>query len=155
MEPIESTREATIATRKMGEKTALLEQLKKTPIIQIACDKSGVSRASYYRWRKEDVEFAKQADEAINHGTDLVSEMAESQLLAAIRDRNLTAIIFWLKHRHAAYRTRIEVEGSVNTIQELSPEQKELVRKALELTGVNLNPPSPPYENPETPAESV
>ncbi len=75
----------------------------------------------------------------MKHGSDLVSDMAESQLLAAIRDRNLTAILFWLKHHHPVYRTRVEIEGTVNTIQELSPEQKELVRKALELTGINLS----------------
>jgi ACT domain-containing protein len=37
------------------EKDALLEQLKKTPIIQIACEKIGLSRTTYYRWYQADL----------------------------------------------------------------------------------------------------
>ncbi|MBP6944492.1 hypothetical protein KBD61_01340 [Patescibacteria group bacterium] len=133
METIEDGRAATIAARKAGEKSVLLEQLKKTPIVQIACEKASVSRASYYRWRKEDTEFSEAADLAIRHGSDLVNDMAESQLMAAIRDRNLTAIIFWLRHHHPKYSQKIELLGNLTINQEeLTPEEEALVRRVLE-----------------------
>lgn len=119
---------------KRANKTLLLEQLKKTPIVQIACEKAGVGRATYYRWRKEDPDFAKTADEAISEGSFLVNDMAESQLMSAIRDRNLTAIIFWLKHHHPKYATRVEVSGRIEHLrQELTEEEKQLVERALRL----------------------
>lgn len=120
-------------------KEALLEQLRKTPIIQIACEKLNISRMSFYRWKAEDKEFAAKVDEALLDGQLLVNDLAESQLISAVKDRNMTAILAWLKHHHPAYKTRVEIEGTVNTIQELSPEQKELVKKALELANLTLN----------------
>lgn len=119
-------------------KEALLEQLRKTPIVQIACEKLGISRWTFYRWKKEDADFAKKVDEAVFDGRLLVNDLAESQLIGAVKDRNFAAIMYWLKHHHPSYKTRVEIEGTVNTIQELSPEQKKLVRKALELADLSL-----------------
>jgi len=130
-------------------KQLFLEQLKKTPIVQIACEKLGVSRASFYRWRSEDAAFAKQADEATLEGHLLVNDLAESQLIGAVKDRNLQAIMYWLKNHHKDYRNRLEIEGTLNTITELSDEQKELVKKALELTGVKFQP----YDQQESKSE--
>ncbi len=130
-------------------KQLFLEQLKKTPIVQIACEKLGVSRASFYRWRAEDAAFAKQADEATLEGHLLVNDLAESQLIGAVKDRNLQAIMYWLKHHHKDYRNRLEIEGTLNTITELSDEQKALVKKALELTGVKFQP----YDQQESKSE--
>lgn len=102
----------TTAKRQAKNKDKLLEQLAKTPIVQIACEKTGVSRATYYRWRQEDEEFAKSADKAISYGNALMNDMAESQLLSLIKDKHPTAIIFWLKHHHPAYVPKIEVSAT-------------------------------------------
>src|SRR3990167_8411930 len=93
-------------------KGLLLDELKNTPIVQIACNKAGVGRATYYRWRKEDPSFAGQADETLGEGVLLINDVAESQLIYAIKDKNLGAIIFWLKSHHPAYKTKMEVKGS-------------------------------------------
>ena len=119
-------------------KNAIIEQLRKTPIIQIACEKLNISRMSFYRWKNEDEEFARKIDEALLDGHLLVNDLAESQLISAIKDRNMSAVMSWLKHHHPSYRTKVHIEGTVNTIQELSDEQKELVRKALALAKLNL-----------------
>lgn len=119
-------------------KETLLEQLRKSPILQIACEKLNIHRMSVYRWRKEDPEFDKAIEGALFDGQLLVNDLAESQLISAVKDRNMHAIMAWLKHHHPAYRTKVQIEGTVNTIQELSPEQKELVRRALELANVPL-----------------
>lgn len=123
----------TIEARIVDNKALLVEQLKKLPIVQIACEKTGIGRATYYRWRKDDKDFAKLADEAIFAGVQLVNDMAESQLLTSIKNNHMTGIIFWLKHRHKAYSTRVELTGSLKTSTELTEEQKELLSKAVNL----------------------
>ncbi|OFX81532.1 MAG: hypothetical protein A2X20_06190 [Bacteroidetes bacterium GWE2_40_15] len=120
-------------------KNQLLEQLSKTSIVQIACEKTGISRASFYRWKEEDVDFAKKADEAILTGRLLINDLAESQLIHAVKDRNMNAIMYWLRHHHEDYRNRLELETKVNTIFELSPEQKTLVEQALKLADLTLD----------------
>lgn len=125
--------------KKSDETKALfLEQLKKIPIVQIACEKLGVGRATFYRWKQEDDEFAKQVATAIFDGRLMVNDLAESQLIGAVKDRDMRAIMYWLKHHHTDYKTRVELEGTINTIHELTDEQKELVKNALTLAGVTL-----------------
>lgn len=121
-------------------KELFLEQLKKIPIIQIACEKLGISRASFYRWKQEDTDFAEATDKAILEGYFLVNDLAESQLIGAVKDRNMQAIMYWLKHHHKDYKNKLELEGTVNTVQELSSEQKALVKQALEFAGINIHP---------------
>lgn len=100
--------ESTIIKRQNKKKKCLLELLVKTPIVQFACDKSGVGRATYYRWRKDSKEFTKLSDQALKEGNLLINDMSEAQLLSLIKDKNITAIIFWLKHHHPAYTQKIE-----------------------------------------------
>jgi hypothetical protein len=49
----------------------------------------------------------------------------------------MTGIIFWLKHHHPAYATRVEITAT-NKNQEinLTDEQKELLNKALEMAAL-------------------
>ncbi len=137
----DNTPETSIQKRMDINKELLIDQLKKTPIVQIACEKTGVGRATYYRWRKEDSEFAGLADEAIAEGNELVNDMAESQLMAAIRDGNLGGIIFWLKHHHPRYATRVEVTAKLKHDDEtLTPDQEALVMKALKLAALLPDP---------------
>ena len=91
----------------------------------------------------EDEEFAKITDESLAEGKLLVNDMAESQLMSAIRDRNMTAIIFWLKHHHSSYGTRVEITAKIQDKQELTSEQKALVEEALRLAAL----PSPDQIN--------
>ncbi len=121
------------------KKQELIEQLRKTPIIQIACEKVGVGRATFYRWRKEHKEFAEAVEQALNDGSSLVSDMAESKLISAIKKENLAAIIFWLKSHHTKYRTKLQVNANIRNLDEpLTPEQEALVREALRLAGSQI-----------------
>lgn len=119
-------------------KTLILEQLRKTPIVEAACQKVGVSRMTFYRWKDEDKYFAKDVDQALLDGRLLVSDLAESQLISAVKDRNLSAVIYWLKNHHASYKNRVEIEGAVSAVHELSPEQEALMQKAFALAGIHL-----------------
>jgi ACT domain-containing protein len=127
----------------MRNKKLILEQLRINPIVQIACQKSGISRATYYRWCQKDKEFKNQASIALQEGTLLINDLAESQLLAAIKDQNLTAIIFWLKNHHADYTEKIQVSTKDKEIDEkLTPQEERLIKQALILAGVNNLPKS-------------
>lgn len=125
-----------IIKRQVKEKELLVEQFRKTPIVQIACEKLNVGRATYYRWRKEDLDFAREADTALEDGNKLVNDMAESQLLSAIRDKNMTAIIFWLKSHHPSYATRVEVTAGIKKDEPLTDEQAESIKKSLVMAGI-------------------
>jgi ACT domain-containing protein len=115
---------------KTSSKKSIIEQLKKTPIIQVTCEKMGISRATYYRWKKKDPKFAEEAEIAIEEGSQLINDMAESQLISAIKEGNLTGIIFWLKNHHRQYSPKLEVTTKDGDIP-LTEEQKILIKKSL------------------------
>lgn len=127
----------TIKKRQDKEKQLLIEQLKKTPIIQIACEKVNISRATYYRWRNEDEDFANQVEEALAEGNLFINDVAESQLLSAIKDQNLSAITFWLKHHHPTYTTKVEVTGQLKHEYQLNEEEEALISKAIAMVTQN------------------
>ena len=133
---------------KTNQKQELIKELKTTPIIQVCCSKVNISRDTYYRWRKSDPEFAQAADAALQEGSLLVNDMAESQLMSAIKDKNMTAIIFWLKHHHQSYATRVEVMAHIKqSIEQLTPEQEAVVREALRLASGQEKLPTDSQDN--------
>lgn len=115
---------------KKASKSTVIKQLKKTPIVQVSCKKVGISRATFYRWKKEDKDFANQAESAIEEGLGLINDMAESQLITAIKEGNLTGIIFWLKNHHKQYSPKLEVTTKDGDVP-LTEEQKILIKKSL------------------------
>jgi hypothetical protein len=114
-------------------KDKFLEVLRKTPILQLACERSGVSRASLYRWKKKSQAFAKEVDAAIAEGIGFITDIAEGQLIQAIKEKNITALIFWLKNHHEKYGNKLEIKGNLNVSERLTHEQEALVKKALML----------------------
>lgn len=119
------------------QKEEVLEILRRTPIVQTACSKAGISRASFYRWKSESKTFAKQADEALAEGCELINDLSESQLLTAIKNQNMTAIQFWLRNRHKAYAEKLRVMAEVEHKESpLTSSQRALIKKALSLAGI-------------------
>lgn|SRR3989338_5883651 len=88
-----------------SQKKALVAQLRRTPIVQLACERTDVGRSTYYKWRAQDRIFARAADRAIKAGRFFVNDLAESKLIRLIQDDNLTAIIFWLRYNHPKFAT--------------------------------------------------
>jgi len=131
-------KKATIEARKVKDKAMLLENLKSIPIIEVACSKASISRATYYRWWSEDNEFCKNADEAITEGEKRINDLSESQLISLIKDRSMPSIAFWLRHHHPKYSNKLEVVASINNSNKpLTPEQQAVVEKALTLAFTN------------------
>ncbi|XLQ20173.1 MAG: hypothetical protein ACKUBY_00130 [Candidatus Moraniibacteriota bacterium] len=113
-----------------------LEELRKVPIVQVACEKTGISRNSVYRWRREDKKFATQMDEALSDGVAFVNDMSESQLLTMIKEKNWSAISFWLRHRNDNYKNKVEITTKED-VEELTPSQQKIVKQALKLASLN------------------
>lgn len=120
-------------------KKLFLDNLKKIPIIQVACEKAGVSRATVYRWRDKDKKFRKILDEALSEGEALVNDMSESQLISLIKEKNFPAIRFWLNHRHEKFKERVEVTTKTEPQEKLTPEEAAVVREALRLASFSKN----------------
>lgn len=119
--------------KNQSTKKLFLENLKKVPIIQVACEKSGVARATVYRWRKSDKQFSKKLDDALSEGEALVNDMSESQLITLIREKSFSAIRFWLNHRHDKFRDQVKITVQTPKQEELTAEQKLIVDQALQL----------------------
>ena len=130
--------------KKSRVQNSFLAELRKVPIVQVACEKVEVSRNSVYRWRKEDSGFAKAMDEALDEGEKLVNDMTESQLLALIGNQHWPAISFWLRHRNAKFRDRLEVTAKIEKVDKpLTPKDEELLKE-----GLKLALPQQTYETP-------
>jgi hypothetical protein len=82
----------------------LLEELEKTPIIQVACDKIGISRNTFYRWIKEDPTLLTRVNYAISLGTGRVNDVAISNVLSGIQKKDVRYTMYWLNRKHPDFR---------------------------------------------------
>lgn len=122
------------------KKTLFIDELKKFPNFEKACAKIGMSRSTVYRWRDKDKEFLKAIEESRTQGEEFITDMAEAQLISAIRDRNMQSIFFWLRAHSSRYATKVELNGKLRVDNEpLTEEQQVLIKQALELSGLIKN----------------
>jgi len=76
------------------KKEAMLQALENSlGVVTVACKKTETPRSTYYKWLKEDKEFAQAVKEIENVALDF----AESQLHTQIKDGSTSATIFYLK----------------------------------------------------------
>ena len=139
--------------KKNKKKDEFLEQLRKIPIVLVACEKVGLSRNSVYRWRNEDQEFGKEMEAALAEGEMLVNDMSESQLLSLIKEKNWPSISFWLRHRHPKFKDKIELSGTLSIEDdELSEEEAQIVAHALKLADIATKPEPSHNHEPQKPS---
>ena len=97
--------DGTDGTAKKADK--LLAKLRQGDSVSAACRAQRIGRTTYYRWRREDAEFAATADDAIEEGTDMLEDVAKRRA-KAVSD---TLLIFLLKARRPdKYRERSTLE---------------------------------------------
>lgn len=78
------------------KKETLLQALESSlGIVSTACNRTGISRSSFYKWYHEDEEFRKKVDEIDNLKLDFV----ESKLFKNIENEKEKSIIFYLQHK--------------------------------------------------------
>ena len=129
----------TVNARIKKEKVKFLEILEKNPVIQIALERSGISKATFYRWKDNDKEFAKKVEDALNEGNSLITDIAIAQLIKSIKENNLGAIKFWLQNHSPEYTDKLHITAEMEQELVLSPEQEEIIRHALELVSLPLS----------------
>lgn len=82
--------------------------------ISDACMSANIARSTFYNWYNADIDFKTEV-ENIREG---VIDFVESKLMNAIKDDNITAIIFFLKtrakHRGYSERSEFNVRSNMN-----------------------------------------
>lgn len=116
------------------DKERILEHLRSVPIVEVACKKSGISRATYYRWRNDDAEFLQASEDALADGVEMVNDLTESQLLTLIKEKKMPAITLWLRHNHPRFLLRDkDVSSRSRPDAPLSKNQEKTLKNALDL----------------------
>ena len=95
-----------MARNQLRDKAAILKKLADVRIVEIACKQVGISRATYYRWQEDDYKFEVDCQQAIQQGTDRISDLAESQVVNKIKDGDFRASTYWLEKHHPDYTPR-------------------------------------------------
>jgi len=128
-----SKSQTTIKLRQGKIKEMILEHLQKMPIIQLVCEKTGIARATFYRWMDQSPDFKKAVEEASQEGHRRIGDLAESKLIHLINDNNLGAIIFYLRSQNKKYRPAIVAQvGPVDPADdEMTEKEKEHWRKFI------------------------
>lgn len=93
-----------MARNQKSDKRKILVELAKMPIVEIALQRVGVPRATYYRWLKDDPEFSESAQEALDQSIGFVNDMAESKVIEGIKAGITIYVFYWLNNRHPVYR---------------------------------------------------
>lgn len=98
-----------LAARIAADKAVMLSNLTRSlGNISASCDKTGISRQTYYQWLEDDPEFAKEVAHIKERSVDFV----EGCLFQQIKNGNATSTIFFLKTR-ARHRGYVEVRENV------------------------------------------
>lgn len=89
---------------KTHEKSKFIEYLRETPLVSFACKKVGLSRATFYRWYKDDKEFKESVQLVLQQGRENINDLAKATLIKMIKGENFNAIRFWLQHNDIVFR---------------------------------------------------
>jgi hypothetical protein len=92
-----------VRSKKEILKEKIVEQLTVSPFIETACRKLNISRATVYRWMKEDFEFKENINEAITISNGSINDLAKGKLLEAIQNNDSGMIKYHLSRRHEEY----------------------------------------------------
>lgn len=84
-------------------------------IVATSCVSANIARNTYYRWRKEDAEFAAKCDDI----EELQKDFAEASILKQIKEGNTTMTIFYAKTkmRDRGYGEKQDI--SLHAVEEL------------------------------------
>ncbi len=122
-------------TKKLEE--LLLEQLRKSPIIENVCQKVGISVMTLYRWKKQSPKFSEAIEAALFDGRLRINDVAESQIISLIAQGKFEPSKYWLTHNNPRYAAKLELTDK-RPNRPLSAEQKSIIRKATRLSSQKL-----------------
>lgn len=87
-------------------KKQFLRELEKTGNVYFSCQKTGISRATVYRWKDNDRDFRARLRKSLRCGRDNMNDIAEHVLGLKIKEKDTNAIKYWLSHNHPNYRLK-------------------------------------------------
>ena len=105
-----------------------LDILKKNAgLVYLSCEKCGITAPTYYNWLRDDPSFA-EAVKSINEG---MLDFAEGALFEKIKNKDLTAIIFFLKTkgRERGYQEKLVTETTIKS---------DIAGKPLDATSIEI-----------------
>ncbi|HRK60718.1 MAG TPA: hypothetical protein PLI74_13810 [Candidatus Kapabacteria bacterium] len=117
-------RNSGVQERIVAKKKSFLEVLKKKAgNVSLACDAVGITRQTFYEWKKDDVDFVNGVDDV----QEYLLDYSESKLMEKISEGSETSIIFHLKTKGKSrgYTEKTEVQHSGEIIVELPTEMTE------------------------------
>jgi len=110
------------------DKPKLLAELRKMPVVQVACQRANIPRSTYYRWLEADSIFAEDAKQALNFSTGIVNDMAVSKAIEGIKDGIPIYVIYWLNNRHSDFN-QLKASRNPNELARLEEEMRQLLNE--------------------------
>jgi hypothetical protein len=113
-----------------------------------ACQSAGISRATVYTWLKEDPEFRKAFNEAVEDSTDMIEHAARERAIAGvprtlyyqgkpigkqIEYSDVPTIVLLKAYRPEKFRERYELTGAVGGPIEVSNPIQRIQSKLAEI----------------------
>lgn len=85
-------------------KQKLLDEIKKIGNVYVSCLKTGVDKANYYRWKKNNKTFRQKANEMERLGRENMCDIAEHSLMKNVKEGKIDAIKYVLSHNSKRYK---------------------------------------------------
>ena len=106
-------------------------------IVTASCKKANVSRTTFYKWLKEDEAFAQKIQEI----DEVQGDFVENQLLKAIKEGDVSAIIYYCKTKlkKRGYGMVMDVNARVEAKAEVKPDLSAIPDELLEQVLKNIN----------------
>lgn len=124
----DSRREA-FATKEL--KLKVVQNLREIPIPTYVCQKLGIPKATYYKWRKIDPTFLDASNEAAMSGKLTMNDVAKSQLVKLIKNGDFKAISFWLRNNDTDFNPRMTFEVRNERVEYSKEKLDEMTRAML------------------------
>lgn len=87
-------------------------------LVATACKKANISRGTYYRWYREDENFAERADDV----KEMQKDAAEALILKKMKDGDTSMLIFYAK-------TQMKDRGYVERKELVGKDGQDLIKK--------------------------
>ena len=101
----------------------IIEYLDEKPFLSHACKKSGVARATVYRWIKDNAQFRNEVEGALGLGRKNMCDVAEASLFKKTADGDMSAIRFVLQNNEPRYiaKRSVYIEPPQHIHRDLKP----------------------------------
>lgn len=107
-----------MARNQIKLKSLFIETLERVPLVEHACAKLGVARATYYRWCNNDSEFFASCKNAQDKGREVYCDLAESKIMARINNDDRWAEEYYLSHNSSRYSRYKVIKEAIPEINE-------------------------------------